>query len=134
MKFQNKTQWSNDLLIEDILPAEAKLSLPHTANCFDALELLKKSNLANALVKNMSGSYLGVTATQTLSGLEADKHQHPVENYLEKVTSICTPKCPAGEVATRLLDSQNPYVLVVDSSGRLISFLEPSDFKATPLL
>lgn len=129
MKPKPNLKWSGDSLIEDILPSEAKLSLPHTANCADALEQLRMSRLSNALVKNMAGGYLGVVAATTLHQLAEQGQTQPIEQFLEKVTHVCTPKCNAEDVANRLFNSGAPYVLVVDASGRLLNFLEPFDFE-----
>ena len=133
-KFSYEFDIADGTLIEDVLTEEPKLSIPHTASCFDTKEQLRLSKLDHALVKNTQGSYMGVISLNTLKSLSnTDLHADTVEPHLDKVTDICTPQCCAIQVNNRLLEKQAPYILVVNHSGKLIGFLEARDFVNTPL-
>ena len=120
-----------DHLIEDYISCDEKLSFPCLALCRDVHEQLEHTQQHWALVKNENGGNIGVIGLKTLSTLPREVRNKNISGFLEKITDICTPGCNARSVAKRLFEANHPYVLVVNSSGQLLSFLELSDFRAT---
>lgn len=116
--------------ISDILAYGEKPKLAGLTSCADALQHLKAQRAQAALVQNSLGHFMGIVTQQALKNLDKTEQTAPVDTMLECVADICTPTCNAQEICQRLEQNQSPYVLVVNTSGKLLSFLEPRDFHA----
>lgn len=108
-----------------------KHTIAGDVSCNDALQHMLAHDIHAAIVSTHKAQNLGFTTRQDLQSLCATKKTLPLANNLSDITEICTPNCLAEDVYNRMKLANLAYILVVGTSGDLISFLQTSDFTAT---
>lgn len=120
--------------VHTLISQHPKHTFAGHVTCNDALQHMLLNNIHAAIVSMPQAQNLGMTTRQDLEQLCPTKQALPLAENLSIVTDICTPDCLATDVYNRMKTKGLSYILVVNASGKLLSFLEKSDFAATLML